>query len=633
MTYRFGIFGSFGGESGIKLVEEILSRIKEGSLATEVPFILSSRAADEAGNAHRLVDLVSPGTEIITHSARLFMPQMFKADRARWRDLYHREIMNLISDYRFDAILLVGYMFFTSDELCRRYNLLNLHPALPGGPKGSWQEVIWQLIEEEAEAAGAQIHLATSKWDAGPTLSYSTVPIQSREFAPLWEEFREKLREKSFNKIKREEYATSRLVSRIRRAAAALELPLLLETLRLLAHGDFRIDGVGEGARIIAFGDEMKSGYPLPEVSDTASCGIERVPSPVAEIAGSVKRIIIDRPASRHVPGSGRFRFSDCYSVFDWGAMPDRLQEKGKVLALMSAYNFELLEQAGIAGHYRGLVVDNRIVRYEEAAAIPTLPSSQPAAEMAISVMDRPLLHWRDGRYDYRRYLREAGRNYLVPLEVVYRFSVPPGSSLRRRSTPAEVGLDMGEWPQHEIALSKPVVEFFTKFEGSDRFVEDEEALRLSGLSEPLFVRMEEIAIEVGRILAAEAGRRGLSIADGKLEFACCNGRLHLCDVVGTPDENRFQFNGAPVNKEILRRYHLQHDPLWVEEVVRCKSSPGWQMRCVRSPAALPLEFRNLCAEIYRALANRYLDREWFAVRDLEKLPVEIAKLQGEGVA
>lgn len=638
MTYRFGIFGSFGGESGIKLVEEIISRTKDGSIAADLLFILSSRAADEDGNAHRLTELVDPETTtIITHSARRFMPQLFKADRARWRTLYHHEIINLISDYSFDSILLVGYMFFTSDELCQRYNLLNLHPAPPGGPKGSWQEVIRQLIESEAESAGAQIHLATPEWDAGPTLSYATIPIKGGEFAPLWEEVRERLAEGPSAKINRDQYTTSRLAARltavIRQAEAALELPLLIETLRLLARGDLRIEGTGESARFIAFGEEMPGGYSLTEKINSSAGSGEKDPPQTAQISGSVKQIIVDRPASQHAPGTGLFRFSDCYSVFDWGAMPDRLPDKGKVLALMSAYNFELLERAGIATHYRGLVVKRRIVRYADAADLP----AQPAAEMAIAVVAKPPLHCSDGRYGYHRYLREAGKNYLVPLEVVYRSSVPPGSSLRRRRTPADLGLEMREWPHQEIALPEPMVEFFTKLEGSDRFVEDEEALLISGLSGPLFLRMTEITLEVGRILAAQAEKGGLSIADGKLEFICCNGRLLVCDVIGTPDENRFQLDGLPANKEVLRRYHLENDLLWVEEVMRIKRSTGgvtgWQKRCARAPAALPSKFRDLCAETYCALANSYLGREWFAARDLDGLLHEISKFRGEETA
>ena len=54
--------------------------------------------------------------------------------------------------------------------------------------------------------------------------------------------------------------------------------------------------------------------------------------------------------------GVGRFRFSDRYSVFDWGEMPDHIDGKGAALCLMGAYCFEQLEQKGVKTHYRGLV-------------------------------------------------------------------------------------------------------------------------------------------------------------------------------------------------------------------------------------------------------------------------------------
>ena len=40
------------------------------------------------------------------------------------------------------------------------------------------------------------------------------------------------------------------------------------------------------------------------------------------------------------------FEFSDRYSVFDWGEMPDQLDEKGKTLAIMGKSFFHYLEVA-----------------------------------------------------------------------------------------------------------------------------------------------------------------------------------------------------------------------------------------------------------------------------------------------
>lgn len=82
---------------------------------------------------------------------------------------------------------------------------------------------------------------------------------------------------------------------------------------------------------------------------------------------GSVKDLEIVKPPTESESGIGRFHFSDRYSVFDWGEMPDRLSEKGASLCVMGAYCFEKLEEIGIRTHYRGLVTqDGKLVRTNE---------------------------------------------------------------------------------------------------------------------------------------------------------------------------------------------------------------------------------------------------------------------------
>ena len=47
---------------------------------------------------------------------------------------------------------------------------------------------------------------------------------------------------------------------------------------------------------------------------------------------GSVKDLIIVKNPTQKNMGIGKFIFSDRYSVFDWGEMPDQIEEKGKEL-------------------------------------------------------------------------------------------------------------------------------------------------------------------------------------------------------------------------------------------------------------------------------------------------------------
>ena len=82
---------------------------------------------------------------------------------------------------------------------------------------------------------------------------------------------------------------------------------------------------------------------------------------------GSVKDLeIVNKPTPKTI-GIGRFHFSDRYSVFDWGEMPDLIEGKGEALCMMGTYCFERLEEKGVKTHYRGLVdSDGKVVNFRE---------------------------------------------------------------------------------------------------------------------------------------------------------------------------------------------------------------------------------------------------------------------------
>ena len=53
---------------------------------------------------------------------------------------------------------------------------------------------------------------------------------------------------------------------------------------------------------------------------------------------GSVKDLEVRRKPTEIMMGDGVFHFSDRYSVFDWGEMPDHIVNKGASLCAISAY-------------------------------------------------------------------------------------------------------------------------------------------------------------------------------------------------------------------------------------------------------------------------------------------------------
>jgi len=322
----------------------------------------------------------------------------------------------------------------------------------------------------------------------------------------------------------------------------------------------------------------------------------------------SVKDFRVDRAATATDLGRGAFVFTDDYSVFDWGKMPDAIPNKGASLCAMGAYNFELLEDAGIPTHYEGVVGAGEAVPLDEVA--------DPPREMAIELTQVPDLP-HDGReYDYDAYYADAGENHLIPLEIVFRNTVPVGSSLRSRADPGDFGLDHDEWPDELVDLPEPVVEFSTKLEESDRYLDRSEADRIAG---PVDIdELEALARSVNDVVTERADEVGLVHEDGKIECFHYDGEIRVADVVGTFDENRFSFDGQEVSKEVIRQYHKRTQPEWVEAVAEAKDQAkaegvaDWKALCERDPEPLPDHVVDAARDLYTAGTNAYIGRELF---------------------
>jgi phosphoribosylaminoimidazole-succinocarboxamide synthase len=327
----------------------------------------------------------------------------------------------------------------------------------------------------------------------------------------------------------------------------------------------------------------------------------------------SVKEFRIETEATDTDLGRGAFVFTDDYSVFDWGKMPDTIPNKGASLCAMGAFNFELLEAAGVPTHYEGVVQGGEAVALDEVA--------EPPREMAIQLTQVPDLP-HDGRdYDYDAYYAEAGDNHLIPLEIVFRNTVPVGSSLRSRADPADFDLDFEAWPEEVVDLPEPVVEFSTKLEESDRYLDRAEADEIAG---PVAIdELEETALAVNEIVTERARECDIVHEDGKIECFYHDGQVYVADVVGTFDENRFSYDGQEVSKEVIRQYHKRTQPEWVEAVgeakerAKAENVADWKSLCERTPEPLPDHVVDAARDLYTAGTNAYIGRELFEAPSL----------------
>lgn len=308
---------------------------------------------------------------------------------------------------------------------------------------------------------------------------------------------------------------------------------------------------------------------------------------------GSVKDII--RPIDKI--GELIFEYSDRYSIFDWGPMPDEISGKGAALAMIADQIFKILD---VPHHSRGISELN--------------PRRINVTEIAVLRPERSAAGW-----DYSKYqARPLGA--LVPLEVVFRFGLPQGNSLakRLRDNPGYMAtLGLETVPEFNVLFSEPLIEFSTKLEDTDRYLTRDEAQQISGMSSAEMRQLEDLSKFLARELKGIFSRAGFELWDGKFEFAFIAGpnsterQFMLVDSVG-PDELRLTYNGIQISKQILREYYA--DTQWLYAVATAKNAAkenpaiDWRMFCANElgqvPTSLSNEVRQIAENIYPVIAN-----------------------------
>ena len=234
---KLGWFSTGRGEGSRGFLDLIQGRIDSGSLNARIEYVFSNRERGEAEGSDQYFDLVERyGLPLLTLSSSRYRRDHGGGPMRRHRDGFHASVMDLVSEFHPDLCVLAGYMLITSPEMCRSLPMINLHPALPGGPAGAWQEVIRKLIAQKAVTTGVMVHVATEVVDTGPVLAYCTFPIRGKAFDPLWLKADE-LPEAQLSAEGEEQS----LFKQIRQEGMRRERPLLLETLKAVADGRLKV--------------------------------------------------------------------------------------------------------------------------------------------------------------------------------------------------------------------------------------------------------------------------------------------------------------------------------------------------------------------------------------------------------
>ncbi len=307
---------------------------------------------------------------------------------------------------------------------------------------------------------------------------------------------------------------------------------------------------------------------------------------------GSVKDVRGTEGVSPYV-----FEYSDRYSIFDWGQMPDLLRNKGAALAWLASFFFDYLAKQGLQHHMIGKGDEPRLLLVNAVKVLKPGSKSEGGK-----------LTW-----DYSAY-KARPTNALVPLEVIFRFGVPEGSSLLKRRPDLKAGDKFAE----------PLVEISTKLENKDRYISDADAQEISGMNAEEFKNLRALtALAATKLHECFAGI-GVELWDGKFEFAFTEEKngvrgLMLVDSIG-PDELRLTMGGIHLSKELLRAQYK--NSAWLAALEKAKVEADakgikeWKKLCAEQPQPLSADVREKAEMLYtslcKALSEKYLGQTAF---------------------
>ena len=216
---NIGWFSSGRGDGSYGLLKATLDAIDARKLNARLGYIVCTAEPGEAEGSDRFLKLAEEHS-IKTYPLSWRRFKNLKRNRAQ----YEWEILNLISGHQVDVGMMAGYML-VSNLLHKRIRMLNLHPALPGGPTGTWKQVLNRVITERDPKNGVMIHEVSDEVDGGTALTYCHYDTKDEHLQPLW-------RDVGRARLPRRE----RLLDGLRQQILDRERPLMVETLSALAN-------------------------------------------------------------------------------------------------------------------------------------------------------------------------------------------------------------------------------------------------------------------------------------------------------------------------------------------------------------------------------------------------------------
>ena len=133
---NIGWFSTGRDEAARQLLQAVQDKSQRGDINGKISFVFSNRELGEAKESDLFFELVrSYNIPLVCLSHKKFKTTRKEKE---WRIKYDREVNKKIKPFAPDLCVLAGYMLIVSEALCQKYDMINLHPAAPEGPAGTW---------------------------------------------------------------------------------------------------------------------------------------------------------------------------------------------------------------------------------------------------------------------------------------------------------------------------------------------------------------------------------------------------------------------------------------------------------------------------------------------------------------
>ncbi len=243
MTLSIGWYTTARGLGSRGMFEAVRRAIDERTLDARFAYVFVNRAEGEDTLTDGFFNLVRGADVPLLTLSSVGYRRAHGGERSQsdaplppWREAFDREVADLVDERPADIGVLAGYMLIFTAPFVETHPVLNLHPALPGGPTGTWNEVIRKLIRGNASHSGVMVHLAIAAVDMGPVAAFARYAIRGGDWDALWDALGDP------TALDDAAIESSVLFAKIRQTQVAYEAPLLVAALQGFADGRLHVD-------------------------------------------------------------------------------------------------------------------------------------------------------------------------------------------------------------------------------------------------------------------------------------------------------------------------------------------------------------------------------------------------------